>query len=162
MTRQAEPTAPVTNALPLERLPAGLALELRRALRDERVALPDEAAASHPSRDDHLAPVAERVGHHARVDDRHRDAPTAVADAAAEQAAAPADRAGHDLAGDLVRPAGRPPQHLRGALRLGGLAKARPDERASQQHGSRQRHHEADLPLAGRIHGPTDYGNRRS
>src|SRR5207245_1047985 len=124
MTRQAEPTAPVTNALPLERLPAGLALELRRALRDERVALHDEAAAAHPSRNDHLAPVPERVGHDARVDDRQRDAPAAVADAEAEQAAVPADRAGHHLAGDLVRPAGRPAQHLRGALRLRGLAKA--------------------------------------
>src|SRR5918911_4276174 len=66
--RQASPTAAVTaprpprarRARPLERLPARLVLELRRALGDERVALADEDAVPHPTRDDHLAAVAER------------------------------------------------------------------------------------------------------
>src|SRR3954451_1295265 len=54
-------------------LPArGRALrELRRALGDQRVALPQEAPAGELSGDDDLAPVAERVGDGAAVDHGH-------------------------------------------------------------------------------------------
>src|SRR5215203_2226105 len=98
MARQAEPT-PATSAVLL------FLRELRRALGDERVALRHEGALLELARDDHLAPVAERVRHGAGVGDRHRPPAVAVADAEAQLVPRARDRSGHDLAGDLVGPA---------------------------------------------------------
>src|SRR5437764_807128 len=89
--------------------------ELRRALRDQRVALGDELAVGHLPADDDLAPLAEGVGDLAAVADRQRRAATvAVADLEAQVVAAADDRAGGDLACQLVRACGgRPGQQLR-------------------------------------------------
>src|SRR4051812_18298563 len=103
-----------------ERLPAGRALELGRALRDERVALRHERSAAHGAGHDHLAPLAERVRDLPAVDDRNRRGAVAVADPEAERVAAP-DRAVDDLAGDLDRPPRLGPEGLR---RRGGLGRA--------------------------------------
>src|SRR6266446_5392963 len=62
--REAEPT----KAKRLGRLPARGVLELRRALRDERVALPHERAVAHRALHDHLASLLEGIRHRARVD----------------------------------------------------------------------------------------------
>src|SRR5215216_3248515 len=71
MNRQADPTPAISARLLVLR-------ELRRALRHERVALGDEGAVLQLARDDHLAPLPERVGDDARVLDRHRAGPLAV------------------------------------------------------------------------------------
>src|SRR5215210_8243369 len=75
-TRQALPTAAVIGgrrgAPPLQRLPARLALELRRALRDQRVALRHEGAAAHRAGHDHLASLAEGGRHGPAVHDGDR------------------------------------------------------------------------------------------
>src|SRR4051794_29362590 len=72
--RQARPrTATAGSALLL-----GLG-ELRRALGDQRVLLPDEHGALLADVDDDLAALAERVGHRALVAHGHRAGPVPVA-----------------------------------------------------------------------------------
>src|SRR3954470_11148366 len=98
--RQARPSVGIAASLGLG---LGLVLgELRRALRDQRVLLADEDGALLAHRDDHLAAVAERVGHRARVPDGDRGAAGPVADLEVDRRAAPDDRAVDDLAGQLV------------------------------------------------------------
>src|SRR3712207_6678295 len=82
--------------------PLGLGLELRRALRDERVLHPDEgrAALAHVHHD--LATLAERVRHGALVDHRNRGAALAVLEQEAVADAVPLPRAVLDHAGHLV------------------------------------------------------------
>src|SRR3954468_24181858 len=79
--------------------------ELGRALRDQRVALAHEGAVLEPARDDHLASVAEGVGHDARVRHRDRLRAVAVTHAEPERVANVPDRAVHDLAREVVRAA---------------------------------------------------------
>src|SRR3954452_10687318 len=93
-----------------------LGLELRGALRDQRVLRADEAPAGHVAGDDDLAPVAERVRHRAAVDDRDgRAAAAAVAHLEAQEIGVAVHAAGLDLAGQLVAAAGgRGGEQLRG------------------------------------------------
>src|SRR4051794_25901735 len=89
---------------PLRLARRGLRLELRRALRHERVALADERAVRELPGHDHLAPDPERIRHDPGVDDgNHRTTPVAVADAEAKRVARPLDGAGGDLAGQVNR-----------------------------------------------------------
>src|SRR3954451_2782966 len=86
----------------------GLRLELRRALGDQRVLGALEAPVAHLAGDDDLAPVAERVGHGAAVDDRHGGAVRgAIPDLEAQEVAGAVHGAGLDLAGQLVAAARR-------------------------------------------------------
>src|SRR3954470_965170 len=102
----AEPTAVTALDGPAARW--GRRRELRRALGDQRVARADEAPGRHLAGDDDLAPVAERVGDRAAVDDgQGAPAAVAVADLEVQEVAAALDRAGRDLAGELVVAAGR-------------------------------------------------------
>src|SRR5437899_1510034 len=77
-------------------------LELGRALRDQGVAFADEAGTIAPDGDDHLAPLAEGVGHGARVAHRDARAAGAVLDGEGDPPRTPANRAGDDGAGHLV------------------------------------------------------------
>src|SRR5204863_10085068 len=82
-----------------------------------------------------------------------RSGPVAVPHAEVDPVAVVADRAVHDLPRQLIRAAGlgARQQHAR----LDGLARraeARIDERAGQQDGHRQRHHEADPTLSRGVH----------
>src|SRR5215208_1301379 len=123
MARQAEPT-PATSAL----------RELRRTLRDERVALGHEGAVLELAGDDHLASLAKRVRHNPDVGDRHGLTAVAVADAEAQGIAPVLDGARHDLSGHLVRAPGLELARLAG---LGGRAEARVDECGRKQDGGR-------------------------
>src|SRR5436190_24403283 len=112
---------------PLGLARAGLRLELRRALRDERIALAHECAVLGRARDDHLAPDAEGVRDDARVDDWDRGALAApVADGKAERVARLVYRAWGDLPGQVNRAVGRDPvpQQLRRRAGLRGGAEA--------------------------------------
>src|SRR5215216_7560832 len=93
-TREARPSVS-TSGRP------GLGAELRRALRDQRVALGNEAVAFALDRHDHLATRAEGVGHDPLVANRHGDATSALPDAEVENAALPAVSR-RDLAGQLI------------------------------------------------------------
>src|SRR5919198_486789 len=146
--RQAAPTLAMrSSALVL------LVGELRGALRDERVLLAHEDVALLAHGDDDLAPVAERVGHRARIADRHGRAAVAVAHPEVDGAAVLPDRAVHDLAGQLVR---APALGARGESarlhRLAGCVEARVDERSGQHDGRGERDDQADPALAGRVH----------
>src|SRR3954452_25286830 len=78
--------------------------ELRGALRHQRVVLADERRALLADVDDDLAAVAEWVGQRPLVRDGDGDAPLAVAHPEGVGGARAGDRAGLDLAGQLVRP----------------------------------------------------------
>src|SRR3954452_22438128 len=125
--------------------------ELRRAFRDERVALADERAALELTRDDHLAPLAEGVGHHARVGDRHRGGAVAVAHAEAELVAPVADRPLDHLSGELV---GAARLELARLARLRGGAEARVDQGRREQDGGREGDDKPELALARGVHSP--------
>src|SRR5919197_5297133 len=129
-------------------------LELRRALRDQRVALAHERAALDRSRDDHLAPRAEGIGHLARVDHRQRGSlAVAVGDAEAEVVAIALDGAGHHLAGELERlPVVHPANDLRGLLRLRGGTEACVYEGSGQKKGGGERYDQPDPALTGGVH----------
>src|SRR3954454_7234000 len=78
--------------------------ELRRALRDQGVLRAREGAVAHLPGDDDLAALAERIGHAAAVHDGHGAAvAVAIADGEAQKVALAVDRAGGDLARQLVR-----------------------------------------------------------
>src|SRR3954468_7813255 len=105
--RQARPTTAISQASGLLAGRLGGVGELRRALRHQRVALADERRALLVHRDDDLAALAERVGHGADVAHRHGLRAVAVADTEGLAAGDVADRAVHDLAGQLVGAAAR-------------------------------------------------------
>src|SRR3954464_505288 len=127
-------------------------LELRGALRDQRVALADERAALELAVDDHLAALAERIGDDAGVGDGHGCAAVAVADREREALALPLDRAVDDLPGQLVVARALLGQQLRrrGGRRVRG--EAREHQPAGQQHGCAESDEQADLALAGGVH----------
>ena len=123
--------------------------ELRGALGDQRVALADEGPVLDRAGEHDLAPGAERVGDGAGVGDRDaRRGVLAVGDPEADRLAVVADRAGHDLAGQVVGLAGGRVEQLRGLLGLGRGAERRVDEGGGEQHRCPERHHQADLPFA--------------
>src|SRR4051794_14677385 len=98
-TRQPDPRLSTGSGLLLGR-------ELRGALRHQRVGLAHERPALLADVDDDLAPVPERVRERTRVGDRDGDVALAVADAEGVGGPAAGDRAGLDLAGQLVHPSG--------------------------------------------------------
>src|SRR4029078_10302181 len=83
-----------------------LLLELGGAFRHEAVPLADELSADQRALDDDLASLAERVGDLARVPDRERLGPLAVADAEQERVARVLHGPRGHRAGDLVGLAG--------------------------------------------------------
>src|SRR3954468_14448223 len=95
--RSARPVSAMASAGP-----AGLGLELGRALRDERVRLADEARTLPAHLDDHLAPLAEGVGHGAPVADRDRTRALPVPHDEVERAAVAPDRPVRDRPRELV------------------------------------------------------------
>src|SRR4051794_34367773 len=129
-----------------------LGAELRRALRDQRAVLADEPAALLAHAHDHLAALAERIRQRAVVGDR--DGLRAGAITYPEVRRRALSRVtGLDLAGELVDLPGRGArQQLARRAGLRGGREARVDERAGQQQGDAERHHEADLALAAGIH----------
>src|SRR5689334_13894440 len=105
--------ASASRALP--RL-AGIRRELGGALGDERVAFADEGAVLDFAGEDDLAAAAEGVRDGAPIGDRQRrPAAFAVDDAEEQLVAAVANRAGNDLAGQVVA------RSRRGVDQLGGL-----------------------------------------
>src|SRR3954468_22739714 len=137
----------------LRRLVAGArVLELRRALRDQRVAVPDERAALELAGDDDLAALAERVRHDAGVGDRHRRGSVAVAHGKREALAAALDRPVDALAGQLVLAAALLGQQRRRRGGRGVRREAREHQPAGQQHGCAEGDEQADLALAGGVH----------
>src|SRR3954454_2206234 len=96
---RARPTVAMFSALLAAR---GVFGELRRALRDERVALADDRRAVLADGHDDLAPLAEGVRNRAGVRHRDRGRAVAVADAEGQPVRPGADRAGLDLAGELI------------------------------------------------------------
>src|SRR5215208_923241 len=118
--RQARPKVATAVASALR-----VGLELRRALRHERVALPDEAVAVALDRDDDLAALTERIGHRARVADVHLGRAHGVRRAL--------DAAGDDLPAELVALAGLRRAQLAGDALRARRAEGRVDERAGQQ-----------------------------
>src|SRR3954468_8060698 len=128
MRRQAAPTSGMSR-----RAAGAVVLELRGALGHERVALADEGAVLELARDDHLAPVAERVRDRARVADRHGLRALAVLNLEEQRGALVADRAGHDLAGHLGAAAtAARREDLGRRSRLGRAGEARVEEGACQ------------------------------
>src|SRR5215207_10130664 len=102
-TSAADPMPGISGYLALRGLVAvARVLELRRALRHQRVALGDERAALQLAVDDHLAALAERVGDDAGVGDRDRRAAVAVADRERQVLALALDRPVDDPAGQVV------------------------------------------------------------
>ena len=83
----------------------------------------------------------------------------AIGDPEGDAVALLLDRAGHDPPGHLVARAGRGAEQLRGLLGLGGGGERRVDQCHREQHGSAERHHQPDSPLALRVHVPDDYRN---
>src|SRR5919107_566549 len=149
---RARPTIAMFRALATAR---GVFGELRRALRDERVALAHERRALLADGDDDLAALAEGVGHRADVGHRYRRRAVAVPDAEGQPVRARAQRAVLHLAGELIgdaRPRGRELARGHGFARR---AEARDDERRRQQDRRRERDDEPDLALAGRLHRPS-------
>src|SRR5919199_2063922 len=95
--RQARPNVPIAASAVLP------GLELRRALRHERVGLPDEDRALALDGDDDLAARTERIGHRAGVPDGHGHRALRIADAEGERVPAAPHAARHDLPAELVR-----------------------------------------------------------
>src|ERR687894_3253393 len=96
---RARPTVAMRQRLATGR---GVFGELRRALRDERVALAHERRALLAHRDDDLAALAEGVRQRAAVGHGHRGRAVAVANAEVDAVARRAHGAVLDLAGELV------------------------------------------------------------
>src|ERR687886_410412 len=127
--------------------------ELRRALRHERVLLPDEGLALLADRDDDLPSLAKGIGDDAGVANGNRPTPATVADGEEQRRAVATDRAIHHLSGKLVGliRASRAGE-LTGALGLAGGAERGVRESPRQQKGGGERDDEANASLAGRIH----------
>src|SRR5690606_6342241 len=100
MRRAARPTVAIARRRSAHvRSRVALGLELRGALRHERVLLGDERVpGAAADRDDDLTALAERVRHGAGVRDGHRRRAVAVANAEQQRVALVADRALDDLA----------------------------------------------------------------
>src|SRR4051794_1158487 len=150
MIRQPRPTTAT-------RLGLLLGGELRGTLRDQRVRRPDERApGTLPDVHDHLASVAERVWHRPPVADLHgldRRRRVAVAHLEEHRAAVLVDRAGDDLARQVVAAIrGGVRDQLRGLHRLAGGAEGCVDEGGGKQYCCAQRDPQADTTLATGVH----------
>src|SRR4051794_27289611 len=148
--------ARIRQARPRTAMTSVLRRELRRALGHQGVLLAGPFRPALADADADLAPVAERIGHGAGVDDRDRRRAVQIPDPEADRGAAHvADRAVDDLPVDLVGPARLALREQVARLELlDGCADGREDQRAREQDGGGQRHDEAHLALASGIHAP--------
>ncbi len=136
--------------------------ELGRALGDQAVPFADQGPVAQLAADDHLAPLAERVGHRARIGDRDLGrAALAVGDLEVQLLPGVRDRVVDDGAVDVVAGAGAGRHQLGRALGLAGGAERDIDERRRQDHGGAEGDAQPDLALAIWIHERAPVGRRR-